>query len=124
MNARLNQTVFSVQDSTDKSSFEAKAATDKAYRRFAADVEVEHQRLAQAGQFVAREAIFYYLVGKRAVDSRGSRESETKRAMGRRRVERERVNAGDTRNDSQGSRRTSARNDAQSREERLANAIL
>lgn len=116
----VNHTTLTVQDSADKSIFEAKAVNDPLYRRWAPKVEAERQRLAAQGSYVARDAIMAYLVGKAAIDSRGSKQNKTAQALGRRRVERQTTRPKDTRNDAVQNRRGTTR----SLEDRLANIPL
>ena len=115
----LQQTTYTVQDSADKSIFEAKAVSDPLYKKWGPKVEAERQRLAQQGANVSREAILRYMLGDAALQSRGSKTNDTARAMGRRRVERQRVRPNDTRNDA-----TQQRRGGRSLEDRLADTPL
>jgi len=116
----LHQTQLSTADATDRASFDAKSSSDPLYRKWGAKVETERARLAGLGQFVAREAILTFMVGKAALEARNSPEAKKQRAQANRRVQRQTVKAGSARNDATQSRRGS-RN---SLEQRLENVPL
>jgi hypothetical protein len=117
MTARLNHTTLTVQDASDKSIYTAKATSDPLYKKWEPKVEAELQRLRSLGANVSRQAILEWLVGKAALESRGSKTNRTNEALGRRRLERQKVPARDSRNDATQSRRGGGR----SLEDRLAN---
>lgn len=103
----LHQTQLQSADLTDKASFDAKASSDPLYRKWESQVEAERARLAGLGQFVAREALLTFLVGKAALQARAANGGKTQKALARRRVERQTVKAGNSRNDAAPSRRGS-----------------
>jgi hypothetical protein len=76
---------FQMQDTADRTSFEAKAATDKLYAKWAPKVEAELADLRRQGQNVSREQLFAYLVGKSALEGRGKTSPKQARE-GQRRV--------------------------------------
>lgn len=115
-----HQTQVSTADATDRASFDAKSASDPLYRRWSAKVETERARLAGLGQFVAREAIMTFMIGKAALEARNSPEAKKQRAQANRRVQRQTVKAGSSRNDATQSRRGSSK----SLEQRLADVPL
>lgn len=116
----LAQTQISTADATDRASFDAKSSSDPLYRKWSAKVETERARLAGLGQFVAREAILTYMVGKAALEARNSPEAKKQRAQANRRVQRQTVKAGGARNDATQSRRGSSK----SLEQRLEDVPL
>lgn len=103
----LHTTQLQTADATDKASFSAKTTSDPLYRKWEARVEAERAKLAGQGQFVAREAVLSFLLGKAALDARASGAGKKQRASANRRVERQTVNAGSSRNDATQSRRGS-----------------
>jgi hypothetical protein len=120
MGTRLNETTFLVQDQADKSSFEAKAAVNPLYKRWAPKVEEQLAKLRSNGTNVAREAVLHYVVGQAAVASYNSKQNGSRRAGGARRVARQTTKPGDTRSDTQAPRRGSQR----SLEDRLDGVTL
>lgn len=113
------QTQTSVADATDKAGFDAKVATDPLYRKWAPKVEAERAKLAGQGVFVAREAILRYQIGEAALQSRGAG-TKTQKAVAQRRLARQTVKPGDSRNDASQSRRGGAN----TLEKRLENVPL
>lgn len=70
-NRRMAEMQFSMQDTADRSAFQARAATDKLVAKYAPQVESELAKLRSQGQNVGREQLFTYLVGQAALAARG-----------------------------------------------------
>lgn len=102
-----HQTQLTTADATDRASYDAKATSDDLYRRWSGRVETERARLAGLGQFVAREALLTFLVGKAALEARAAKGTKPQKAQAGRRVARQTVKAGDSRSDATQSRRGS-----------------
>jgi hypothetical protein len=102
-----HQTQLTTADATDRASYDAKATSDQLYRRWSGKVETERARLAGLGQFVAREAILTFLLGKAALEARSAGASKGQKAQAGRRVARQTVKPGDSRSDATQSRRGS-----------------
>ena len=117
----VQQQTFAMQDATDKSSYDAKASTTPLYSRWRDRVETERSRLLQNGANVGRRAVLAYLIGDKALQQAESGKPSSQRAQGHRRVERQTVRPGNSRNDMQPSDR---RGRGKSLEERLANQPL
>jgi hypothetical protein len=79
--AETQQMLFQMQQNQDKTAFDLKAKDDPVYRRFAADVEREYQKVISQGRYAPREDILKYLVGQRALEKRG--QPNAKAAMSR-----------------------------------------
>ena len=77
---------FQLMESSDKASFEAKALADSLYKKMAPKVEQELANLRRQGQNISRENIFYFLVGKSAVESRNSGATREQRRAAEARV--------------------------------------
>jgi hypothetical protein len=95
---------FQMQDNSDKTAFEAKAAVDKRYAKWKPDVERELLALRQQGQNVDREKLMYYLIGKNAVEN-GQVQVAQQRSEARQRVQRQSVRPSNSGSDVQASRR-------------------
>jgi hypothetical protein len=95
---------FQMQDNSDKTAFEAKAANDKRYAKWKPDVERELLALRQQGQNVDREKLMYYLIGKNAVEN-GQEQVTQQRSEARQRVQRQSVRPSNSGSDVQASRR-------------------
>jgi hypothetical protein len=94
---------FQMQDTSDKTAFEAKAAVDKRYAKWKPDVERELQTLRQQGQNVDREKLMYYLIGKNAVEN-GQAQVTQQRSEAKQRVQRQSVRPSNSGSDVQASR--------------------
>jgi len=116
----INQQTFSMQDATDKSLFDAKANNDPRYGKWRDRVEQERSRLVQSGANVGRRAVLAYLLGDRLLNHWDNSGPSPRRAEARRRVERQTVKPGNSRNDTQPDRRARGK----SLEERLENLPL
>ena len=116
----LQQQSFSMQDATDKSLYDQKAARIPAYQRYRDRVESERNRLVQGGANVGRRAVLCYLVGDRQVSRWENETPSAASAQARRRVERQTVNSGNSRSDATQDRRGRGK----SLEERLADMPL
>ena len=116
----INQQTFNMQDATDKSLYDTKASSIPGYQRYRDQVETERARLVQNGANVARRAVLAYLVGDKIVKRWESEKPSSASAVARRRVERQTVKPGNSRNDTQPDRRARGK----SLEERLENQPL
>jgi hypothetical protein len=95
---------FQMQDTSDKTAFESKAAVDKRYAKWKPEVERELLALRQQGQNVDREKLMYYLIGKNAVEN-GQAQVTQQRSEARQRVQRQSVRPSNSGSDVQASRR-------------------
>jgi hypothetical protein len=107
---------FQLAESSDRASFEAKATVDPLYKKWSSKVETELANLRRQGQNVQREQLFYYLVGKAAMDARGSAGSREQRRAAESRVRRATTKPTNTRSDTGTTART---RQTQSLEKRL-----
>lgn len=110
---------FQMQDNSDKTAFEAKAAVDKRYTKWKPEVERELQALRNQGQNIEREKLMYYLIGKNAVEN-GQAVVAQQRTEARQRVQRQAVQPSNSGSDIQASRRERT----SSLEKRLENQSL
>jgi hypothetical protein len=116
----LQQQSFSMQDATDKSLYDTRSNSIEGYRRYRDRVEAERSRLVQGGANVGRRAVLCYLVGDKVVSRWEGGKPSNQSAQARRRVEKQTVNAGNSRSDTQQDRRGRGK----TLEERLANLPL
>lgn len=122
---RVTQQLQGVQlnnwDTSDRALYETRASIDPLYKRWKDRVEQEVGRLRERGQVgVAREAIFYYLIGKAMAEQRGTRGNRQQRRAAERNVARNVTRPSDSRSNAQPNRRGGGR----SLEERLADVPL
>jgi hypothetical protein len=80
---QTQQALFNMQLQQDKTAYDAKAKENKVYRRFAEDVEREHQKLLAAGRHASREDILKYVVGQKALEQQGSGNPRARRSRER-----------------------------------------
>lgn len=92
------RTQFQMQDQADKAIFDAKAANDPRYKRYAGEVETRLQQLRQQGQNVAREALLYYVIGEKVV-KRNEADVSKQRKRGQENIARQRAPAANSRGD-------------------------
>ena len=92
-----------LEDSSDRSAFEAKATVDPVYRRHAAEVEQRLTALRQQGQNIGREHLLRYIVGEKALE-RARKDGNRHERRGKEAIERERVKPGNGRGDVQSRR--------------------
>jgi hypothetical protein len=118
-NRRMHAMAMQSADATDRATYDAKAASDGRYKRYAADVEAKRQELIGQGQIVPREVLLKYLIGERVLERQGSAEARRQQAKGKERVARQTVRPSGGRSDVQGDRR--AQSDADKRRQRLEN---
>lgn len=89
---------MSLEDTSDRSAFEAKATIDPVYRRHAAEVEQRLTALRQQGQNIGREHLLRYIVGEKALE-RARKDGNRHERRGKEAIERERVKPGNGRGD-------------------------
>lgn len=89
-----------LEDTADRSAFEAKATIDPVYRRHAAEVEQRLTALRQQGQNIGREHLLRYIVGEKAL-ARAAKDGNRHQRRGKEAIERERVKPGGGRGDVQ-----------------------
>lgn len=104
-NFRMAQMSLQAQNFADKSAYDAKAATNRKYARYAAEVEKEWQKQLQAGMVVPREAILRYLIGGKVLDNADTPEMRRAQEANRKRVQRQETRPPAGRSDVQGGRR-------------------
>jgi hypothetical protein len=68
----------------DKANYDAKALTNPRYKRYAGQVEVEHNRLLQAGTPAPRETILRYMLGDKLLANDAAGVKPQKRAAAQR----------------------------------------
>jgi len=85
------------QDMLDKAQFDAKAASNPRYKRYAAAVEAKRMELWQLGQTVPREALLKFLLGERLLENDELGRSQGKGKNGQRQAAQRRVAAQQTR---------------------------
>ncbi len=111
------------QDTADKVSFDAKAAVNPRYGRWADRVEAKRLELLQQGQTVPREAILKFLVGEHVLSNQGTKETKQQRAQGQRRVAQQQTRPASGRSDAPNQGRRPA-NEAEARRRRLEGAEI
>ena len=112
---------FQLAESSDRASFEAKATVDPLYKKWSSKVEQELANLRRQNQNVSREQLFYYLVGKAAIEARDSAGSRQQRRAAEARVRKATTRPANTRSDTG----TTARaRQTQSLEKRLENVSI
>lgn len=117
----IRQTQYQTQDMADKAAYDAKAATDQRYSRYASAVETKRNELLQQGQLVARDVLLKYLIGERVLGNVGQKEIKKQRAAGQDRIERQRTRpTGSGRSDVQTTQRRGG-SEAEQRRRRLEN---
>jgi len=120
-NGQMRAMAFTLQDNSDRSSYEAKAARIPLYSKWADRVEEEVRKQRDNGVTVPREAVLYYLIGKQAVAGLNSPENRQERRAAARRVRRQTTRPSNSRSDAQPDSNTRQR---QSVEKRLENIPL
>ncbi len=120
-NGNMRAMAFQLQDSSDRASFEAKAARDKFYAKWADRVEEEVVKQRANGVTVPREAVLYYLVGKQAIAGRNDPRNRQERREAERRVRQQTTRPSNSRSDARPSSESRQR---LSLEKRLENEQL
>lgn len=69
--AALQQTTVQLQDTSDRAAWEARCASNPAARKLSAEVERELAALRSRGTNLAREHVFTWIMGRRAVENLG-----------------------------------------------------
>lgn len=114
----IQQTQYQTQDMADKAAYDAKAATDPRYTRYASAVETKRAEFIQQGQLVPREVLLKFLIGERVLGNVGQKEIKKQRAAGQERIDRQRTRpTGSGRSDVQTQRRGGS--EAEQRRRRL-----
>jgi hypothetical protein len=117
----LQMMQFQLAENSDKASFEAKATVDPLYKKWAPKVEVELANLRRQNQNVSREQLFYYMIGKAAIEARDGTGSRQQRRAAGERVRRATTKPSNSRSDSAASART---RQSQSLEKRLEDVSI
>lgn len=97
-------TQFRMEDNADKLAFQAKAAADKVYAKYAQKVEDQRIALLRQGQVIPREELFYWMLGKDALAARtkaGAKQART----GQENIRRQTTQVANGRADTQTNRR-------------------
>lgn len=115
---QMQAMAFTLQDTSDKATYDAKALVDSLYAKWAPKVESELAALRAKGQNVPRETMLEYLIGKAALAGRKPQGQQQRRDAGRR-MARNRTNPGSSRSDAAGERRGGS--DSNALEKRLEN---
>lgn len=110
-----------IQDTTDRTLYETKAAVDPLYKKWSARVEEELTKLRSQGQGAPREAILFYLVGKAALDGRNGKTNRQRQQQARARVQSNTSRPGNSRSDTQA---PSRRGGGKTLEDRLSDVPL
>ena len=117
--ARQRWTAFQTQEQTDKTNFDAKAAADQRYARWAERVEAKRNEFMQQGQLVPREVVLKYLIGEHMLSPKGQKEAGRRTARAQERVRRTETRPGAAGSDVAPGRR--ATDDRTARARRLEN---
>jgi hypothetical protein len=115
--ARIAQSEFRTADLVDRASFDAKAALNKVYSRYAPEVEKRLQELRREGQNIPREQLLRWIIGNKALESAGA---PAKPSAGKQRVAAQRA----TPTNSKGDTASSRGKQATSAEARLKDQII
>jgi len=92
-------------EQSDRTAFQAKAAVNPVYAKWAPKVEGKKAELAAKGQMVDRETILKYLIGEAALDRLGSKEGKREVQQAQTRVANARVKPTNSASDTQATRR-------------------
>ncbi len=92
-------------DTSDRTSFQTKAAVDPLYAKWGPKVEGKRAELAAKGQYVEREVLLKFLIGEAALERRGSKEGKAEVRQAQRRVQSQRTRPGNSGGDTQPVRR-------------------
>lgn len=118
--AQVNNTLASVQDNTDRQAFREVLRDKPQFKVHEAAVEKEFKRLNSLRTPMSREAILMFIVGQKAVQTKGKPQPRARSQQRLREQEARPVSAsGDVRGD-----RRSADSTASARERRLSNVRL
>jgi hypothetical protein len=118
---QMQAMAFTMQDSGDKATFDAKSLVDPLYAKWAPKVESFLSELRAKGQNVAREQALKYLIGEAALAGRKASTGKQKQeAAGR--MTRNRTQPSNARSDTQVNRRGGS--DATALERRLENVNI
>jgi hypothetical protein len=109
-------------DQSDKATFDAKALVDTLYQKWQPRVEAFVSEHRAKGQLFGREQALAYLIGKNALDTRGSQGSK-QRQQAERRVARQQTRPGNSRSDVAAAERRGG-SEGDRRERRLENVQL
>ena len=112
---------FTLMDSSDKATFDAKSLVDPLYAKWGPKVEAFISELRGKGQNVAREQALKYLIGEAALSGRKAQTGKQRQEAASR-VARNRVQPGNSRSDTQANRRQGSGPDALER--RLENVEI
>lgn len=110
---------FETRDQADKMAFQAKAAVDPVYAKYADQVEARVLQLYRTGQALPREVVLTYLVGEAVMANKGK--SKEQAATAKKNVETQRVAPVAAKGDQAGTQKP---NDRQARIKRLENMPL
>jgi hypothetical protein len=117
--ARLNAMHVQNTVTADKLSYDAKAAADSKFKRYAPEVEAKHAELMAAGQFVPRETVLKFLIGERVLANMGTKEVKGQRQAAQRRVRAQETRPASGRSDAGRPQERRAGNEADGRKKRL-----
>lgn len=104
--AQMTQVQHQMLDTADRTAFHTKASVDPLYAKWAPKVEGEIARLRTEGKGVPeREVLMAYLIGKTALERRGSKEGKMEVRQAQRRVNAQRTRPANSGSDTQAQRR-------------------
>jgi len=92
-------------EAQDRTQYQAKAASNPVYAKWAPKVEGKRAELAARGQFVDRETILKYMIGEAALERLNSKEGKREVQKAEQRVANARVRTGNSASDTQATRR-------------------
>ena len=98
---------FQTWEMSDRMAFSAKAAVDPLYAKWGPKVEAYRAEQAAKGQGpVERDIVMAYLIGKSALERRGSKEGKRETQQAQRRVAAQRVRPANSGSDTSSQRRS------------------
>jgi hypothetical protein len=116
---RLNAMQVQQTLSADKLAFDASVAAQPRRQRYASEVEVAHQEALRAGNFIPRESLYYYLLGKKVDSNTGAKPAKEQRKAAERRVAGQQTKPAAGRSDTRGAGERRPNNEVSARAKRL-----
>lgn len=117
--AQMNSVQMQMLETADRTAFQAKAAVDPLYAKWAPKVEGRLAELRTRGQNVERDVLLKFLIGEAALERRSSKEGKAEVRQAQRRVQSQRTRPTNSGSDTQAQRRPGA-----SLERRLENVQI
>jgi hypothetical protein len=116
---RLNAMQVEQRLSADKLAFDASVTAQPRRQRYVAEVEAAHQEALRAGNFVPRESLYYYLLGKKVDANGGTKPAKEQRKAAQRRVSAQQTRPVSGRSDTRGAGERRPNNETSARAKRL-----